>query len=1018
LVSLDYNICFTGTAGGPTTVTLEPTFENAPDDWGSVVSPTFPLVIELGVGQCTTLVLNLQVSEDLGIGQIIPIDMNFANSDACNPVDQETTELTFTNESSISNEFIYVVNCAENPAVVAFVPSQPSAAGTTFFWDFGDGFTSTETSPMHPYQSNGTYTVSLTVENECGMVSSTQIIEIACEDPTLNCECPVGGITLVDDNIQSYQLDELINEGILPGNGLVGGCLVLDGTLNVNESYNFANTQVIFNPGSSIIVEENAALVGFQTTFMGCDELWQGIIVENGGTVSLLRSRIYDAVHGLELLDGSSIAVNSTMFSRNHIGILVPPNATNNINMVTPFFNNTFDGTSELLENDLTPSDFPFAGLVLNNTQFVFGAPDGFDSQNEFNSLYNGIIAEGSFLSIAGVNFRNMRSSSEGFLQNHGIYFTNSFIGVFDNEFSNLGFGMRGNQSSLFSLENNFNEFNVGIEMVHCANEFIRVKEETFTNYTERGIAIFNSPNPSSIILEDNTFTNTAFMENHPEGISVFNSGSQNFGASIKDNLFTLAEGNFGITINNADRSVIRDNTINFLDVAGQEAVWSRGINVVASDAGTISENTITAPAGFPASGFQFENSGESSICCNTVTGTQNGFQFMGLGCDNTDFKTNTMEGNANGLLLGELTIIGEQGTEDEEDHNGNLWCDGSVAFIGSEFLTAASRFIVDGDDNMENCLVLPESNSSTWFNVLSGNTLNCEISNICDIGNFNGNPNIESEIKESDLLGARQNFEGNFSETSNWILGTKVLKKVSLNPDDMLGNNQVVDQFYTNFQNSVMDRYLFINDEINAAYNINDTQNRFLRELQESFLSDQQEISEIDKQVMQTNNSELSTELIEQRKVLTNNLSENYQEYLHTISSIKSNRTLEVEELVYQNESLANTNIANSNEQSINDLMLGMEVVNVTNISNNDKELLVSIAFQCAKSGGIAVYKARGLYDLLNPGNQNNWKEVDENCDLENEKANLNDNNSFSSINKLRIMPNPSNGKIFLWCC
>jgi len=115
----------------------------------------------------------------------------------------------------------------------------------------------------------------------------------------------------------------------------------------------------------------------------------------------------------------------------------------------------------------------------------------------------------------------------------------------------------------------------------------------------------------------------------------------------------------------------------------------------------------------------------------------------------------------------------------------------------------------------------------------------------------------------------------------------------------------------------------------------------------------------------------------------------------------------------MFQNQSLAKTNIANSNEQSINDSMLRMKVSNYANISSNDKELLVSIAFQCAKSGGIAVYKARGLYDLITPGNQNNWKEVDENCYLENEQANLKDNNSFSSINNLRIMPNPSNGKI-----
>ncbi|MFA7056874.1 MAG: GLUG motif-containing protein [Candidatus Cloacimonadales bacterium] len=44
------------------------------------------------------------------------------------------------------------------------------AAGpvTEFLWDFGDGNTSTEMNPLHTYQALGTYTVSLTIQNESG----------------------------------------------------------------------------------------------------------------------------------------------------------------------------------------------------------------------------------------------------------------------------------------------------------------------------------------------------------------------------------------------------------------------------------------------------------------------------------------------------------------------------------------------------------------------------------------------------------------------------------------------------------------------------------------------------------------------------------------------------------------------------------------------------------------------------------------------------------------------------------
>ncbi|MEZ4910896.1 MAG: PKD domain-containing protein [Saprospiraceae bacterium] len=40
--------------------------------------------------------------------------------------------------------------------------------GTIVNWDFGDGFTSTETNPTHTYAAQGTYDVTLTAQNSCG----------------------------------------------------------------------------------------------------------------------------------------------------------------------------------------------------------------------------------------------------------------------------------------------------------------------------------------------------------------------------------------------------------------------------------------------------------------------------------------------------------------------------------------------------------------------------------------------------------------------------------------------------------------------------------------------------------------------------------------------------------------------------------------------------------------------------------------------------------------------------------
>ena len=61
--------------------------------------------------------------------------------------------------------------------VIAGVPAAFSSAcsvnGSSFSWTFGDGNTSTEANPLHTYAEEGSYTVTLTVENDEGKTDET-----------------------------------------------------------------------------------------------------------------------------------------------------------------------------------------------------------------------------------------------------------------------------------------------------------------------------------------------------------------------------------------------------------------------------------------------------------------------------------------------------------------------------------------------------------------------------------------------------------------------------------------------------------------------------------------------------------------------------------------------------------------------------------------------------------------------------------------------------------------------------
>lgn len=73
---------------------------------------------------------------------------------------------------------------------------------TAWFWDFGDGNSSTQQNPTHTYAAPGIYTVCLTVTNACGSDSSCTTIS-ACNLPIAGFNSSVNGGTATFNNISS-----------------------------------------------------------------------------------------------------------------------------------------------------------------------------------------------------------------------------------------------------------------------------------------------------------------------------------------------------------------------------------------------------------------------------------------------------------------------------------------------------------------------------------------------------------------------------------------------------------------------------------------------------------------------------------------------------------------------------------------------------------------------------------------------------------------------------------------------
>jgi PKD repeat protein len=98
-----------------------------------------------------------------------------------------TDVITLTNYITVEDVPDAGFTSSVNGDIVDF--TNTSADATTYSWDFGDGTSSTETSPSHMYTSDGTYTVTLTASNACGDDVFTEVVEIST--------MPIAGFTAV-----------------------------------------------------------------------------------------------------------------------------------------------------------------------------------------------------------------------------------------------------------------------------------------------------------------------------------------------------------------------------------------------------------------------------------------------------------------------------------------------------------------------------------------------------------------------------------------------------------------------------------------------------------------------------------------------------------------------------------------------------------------------------------------------------------------------------------------------------
>ncbi len=105
---------------------------------------------------------------------VIPVDTSTPTAtftDTATPTEIPPTATFTPTEIPAPKSFFSASGVLNDPLSVQFT-DQSTGNITAYLWDFGDGMTSSEQSPLHTYQSDGTYTVTLTVGSADGRTDS------------------------------------------------------------------------------------------------------------------------------------------------------------------------------------------------------------------------------------------------------------------------------------------------------------------------------------------------------------------------------------------------------------------------------------------------------------------------------------------------------------------------------------------------------------------------------------------------------------------------------------------------------------------------------------------------------------------------------------------------------------------------------------------------------------------------------------------------------------------------------
>lgn len=976
-----------------------------------------------------------------------PINFIIISSSNWN-VNVDNVSLTKT---CIDPEFSYDLTCPD--LLVNFTPNDIDPINT-HHWDFEDNTTSTDLSPSHQYSSEGTFTVTHTVTDDCGHSKEfVETVVVSCAQYT-PCISTAPGALVIGKDVGLGELSDVDPQDLATYNQYI-----IAGSFDIDENYSFHNKEFFMEPGSEIVIQPYFELTLNSCSLIACDAMWKGITPEELSTLTVKDSYIADAQYAINPLDLANLEIQGTRFDKNYIAL----NITATVNLTAPLKRNDFacDGDLVTPYPDQTPAPGlrTYAGIYLNGVaEFTVGEenlnfPNPYPTQdfNVFDGLYNGIISERSNLTCFNNRFTNMLKS--GTISGYGIYapfLGNSFTLEVGNEnyFENFEIGGIGIFTLIDSKIDNVNMTNLdnGIIAYFSPSRGLEVTNSELMNCRLQGISISSSPylwnillDQKELIIDNNIIEVEHYITGNPfevglSGISLsgvlplFQSDAltELKPKKITNNIITISDTKYGIQVIGVnDLSLLPDlltgdiedlimnggvlienNTI----TAELFAPTASGIYLGGAPRTQIRSNTIIGNnTGIGAFyGIHLINSRNTAFCCNNLSGDglKTGVRVEGM-CESEDiFKQNTYgiinPSGTSGiydLYILPAGVLGNQNT------TGNLWSTNStVRHDGTSTELFMSRFFVELGTGFEPDDIFTPNSSDNWFLNSPVTADLCAAVPKCEI------PDLLLNDQPSDIT--KQLAEGIietsiYSKSIRWETSQDLFKQLSAN-SNLLNQSTDLQNFYTDSESNNIGSYNQVNQSMADLFKINSFYGNVYSNYDGLIKQKLSSIREKNQKLINAIPSEKIT-IVAEKKILLQELSNALIGFNMIDQSIKANRYQAIDDIIADNQSLSSVEIFESNEKTVNDIYLSTIAKDNYELDHKNITDLLAIANQCPVEGGNAVYNARAILNFMS---NENYTFSDDNCYSRgnpDSKRIGGSNNDIVNSAKYNIYPNPA---------